>query len=343
MRRDGCRVSSGKWIKEKISAVAICAMLFALYATAEAQQARVPKIGVLSGGSRSASGGSGGSRLELIRQGLRELGYVEGKNITIVYRSAEEKFEWLPALVDELIGLKVDVLIMSSTPSALAAKKATSTIPIVFIGVSDPVAAGLVDSLPRPGGNITGFTAMTSELAGKRLELLKETVPKLSRVALLWDPRDTNAAGSWKESQLPARELGLQLHSMEVSSSDRYENAFKEAIRARSAALAVAGSALAVSNRKQIADLAARNQLPSIYHRGDFVDGGGLMSYGANQIEPYRRVAVYVDKILKGAKPADLPVEQPTKLEFIINLKTAKQIGLTIPPNVLARADRVIK
>jgi putative ABC transport system substrate-binding protein len=207
--------------------VALCALLFALYATAEAQQqARVPKIGVLSGGSRSASGGS---RLELIRQGLRELGYVEGKNITIAYRSAEEKFERLPALVDELIGLKVDVLVMSSTPSALAAKKATSTIPIVFIGVSDPVAAGLVDSLPRPGGNVTCFTAMTSELAGKRLELLKETAPKLSRVALLWDPRDPNAAGSWKESQLPARELGLQLHSMEVSSSDRYENAFKEA------------------------------------------------------------------------------------------------------------------
>jgi ABC-type uncharacterized transport system substrate-binding protein len=336
------RVVSSQWsgVSKSVVGFALCAMLFALYATAEAQQARVPKIGVLSGGSRSASGGS---RLELIRQGVRELGYVEGKNITIVYRSAEEKFERLPALVDELIGLKVDVLVMSSTPSALAAKKSTSTIPIVFIGVSDPVAAGLVDSLPRPGGNVTGFTAMTSELAGKRLELLKETVPKLSQVAVLWDPRDPNAAGSWKESQLPARELGLQLHSMEVSSSDRYENAFKEAIKARSAALAVAGSALAVSNRKQIADLAAKNRLPSIYHRGDFVDSGGLMSYGANQIEPYRRVAVYVDKILKGAKPADLPVEQPTKLEFVINVKTAKQIGLTIPPNVLARADRVIR
>jgi putative tryptophan/tyrosine transport system substrate-binding protein len=324
----------------KSAYVAFCAMLFALYATAEAQQARVPKIGVLSGSSRSTSGGS---RLELIRQGLHELGYVEGKNITIVYRSAEQKFERLPALVDELIGLKVDVLVMSSTPSALAAKKATSTIPIVFIGVSDPVAAGLVDSLPRPGGNVTGFTAMTSELAGKRLELLKETVPKLSRVAVLWDPRDPNAAGSWKESQIPARELNLQLHSMEVSSSDRYENAYKEAIKAGSAAVAVAGSAVAVSNRKQIADLAARNQLPAIYHRGDFVDGGGLMSYGANQIEPYRRVAVYVDKILNGAKPADLPVEQPIKFEFVINLKTAKQIGLTIPPNVLVRANKVIK
>jgi putative tryptophan/tyrosine transport system substrate-binding protein len=327
---------------KKIIHVALSAMLFAFCLPAEAQQpARVPKIGVLSGGSRSASGLS--SRLQLIRQGVRELGYIEGKNITIVYRSAEEKFERLPALVDELIGLKVDVLVMSSTPSALAAKKSTSTIPIVFIGVSDPVAAGLVDSLARPGGNVTGFTAMTSELAGKRLELLKETVPKLSRVAVLWDPRDPNAAGSWKESQLPARELGLQLHSMEVSSSDRYENAFKEAIKAGSTALAVAGSALTVSNRKQIADLAAKNRLPAIYHRGDFVDSGGLMSYGNDQIEPYRRVAVYIDKILKGAKPADLPVEQPTKFELQINLRTAKTLGLTIPSIVMMRAEKVIK
>src|SRR5262245_18916996 len=305
------------------------------------QQVKLPKIGVLSGGSRSASGP--GSRLELIRQGLREVGYVEGKNITIVYRSAQEKFERLPALVDEFIGLKVDVLVMSSTPSALAAKKSTSTIPIVFIGVSDPVAVGLVDSLARPGENVTGCAVMTAELAGKRLELLKETVPKLSRVAVLWDSRDPNAAGSWKESQLPARELAMQLCSMEVSSSDKYENAFKEAIKAGSAALAVAGSSLAVSNRKQIADLAAKNGLPVIYHRGDFVDSGGLMSYGADQIEPYRRVAVYVEKILKGAKPADLPVEQPTKFELVINLKTAKVLGLTIPPIVLTRATRVIK
>jgi len=278
-----------------------------------------------------------------MRQGLREVGYVEGKNITIVYRSAEEKFERLPALVDELIGLKVDVLVMSSTPAALAGKRSTSKIPIVFIGVSDPVAAGLVDSLARPGGNVTGFTAMTSELAGKRLELLKETVPKLSRVAVLWDPRDPNAASSWKESQLPARELGMQLFSMEISSSDKYDTAFKEAIKAASAALAVAGSPLAVSNRKQIADLAAKNRLPAIYHRGDFVDSGGLMSYGADQIEPYRRIAVYVDKILKGARPADLPVEQPSKFELVINLKAAKALGLTVPPIVLTRATRVIK
>src|SRR5262245_19669346 len=197
-------------MSNKIFCFALCALLFPVCVPAETQQqARVPKIGVLSGGSRSASGL--GSRLELMRQGLREVGYVEGKNITIVYRSAEEKFERLPALVDELIGLKVDVLVMSSTPAALAAKKSTSTFPVAFIGVSDPVAAGLVVSLARPGGNITGFTAMSSELAGKRLELLKETVPKLSRVAVLWDQRDPNAAGSWKESKLPERELGMKL------------------------------------------------------------------------------------------------------------------------------------
>ena len=329
-------------MSNKIFCLTLCALLFAFCVSAEAQQqVTVPKIGVLSGGSRSASGPS--SRLELMRQGLREVGYVEGKNITIVYRSAEEKFERLPALVDELIGLKVDVLVMSSTPAALAGKKSTGKIPIVFIGVSDPVAAGLVDSLARPGGNVTGFTAMTSELAGKRLELLKETVPKLSRVAVLWDPRDPNAASSWKESQLPARELGMQLFSMEISSSDKYDTAFKEAIKAASAALAVAGSPLAVSNRKQIADLAAKNRLPAIYHRGDFVDSGGLMSYGADQIEPYRRIAVYVDKILKGARPADLPVEQPSKFELVINLKAAKALGLTVPPIVLTRATRVIK
>ena len=191
-----------------------------------------------------------------------------------------------------------------------------------------------------PGETSRGSPDIAAVLAGKRLELLKETVPKLSRVAVLWNPQDPSSAQEWKESQLPARELGLQLHSMEVSSADKYESAFKEAIKARSAALAVTSSALALSNQKRIADLATKNRLPAIYSRGDFVASGGLMSYGADRAEPYRRAAVDVDKILKGAKPADLPVEQPTKFEFIINLKAAKQIGLTIPPNVLARADQ---
>ena len=208
---------------------------------------------------------------------------------------------------------------------------------------ADPIASGLVDSLARPGGNITGFTNIGAVLAGKRLELLKETVPTLSRVAVLWNPQDPNAAQDWKESQLPARELGLQLHSMEIRSPNDFESAFKEAIEARSAGLAVISSALTLSNQKRIADLAIKNHLPAIYSRGDFVASGGMMSYGTDRADPTRRAALYVDKILKGAKPADLPVEQPKKFELIINLKAAKQIGLTIPPNVLVRADRVIR
>jgi putative ABC transport system substrate-binding protein len=304
------------------------------------QQARVSKIGQLGArpDSREASAGS-----EVIRRMLRELGYGEGKNITIEYRSADNKLDRLSVLADELVRLKVDVLLTPSPHAALAAKNATRTIPIVFNNVSDPVALGLVDSLARPGGNITGVANIASELIGKRLEILKETIPKLSRVAVLWNPQGPSFAHPWKESQLAAKELGLQLHSMEVSSTDKYEGAFKEAIKAGSAALAVTLSPLANANQKRIAEIAAKNRLPAIYPRGDYVASGGLMSYGADQAEAYRRVAVFVDKILKGAKPADLPVEQPTKFDMMINLRTAKQIGVTIPPNVLARADKVIK
>jgi putative ABC transport system substrate-binding protein len=315
----------------------LSAMIVALSFPAEAQQpAKVPMIGWL--GER----GSGSGR-ESFRRQFRELGYVQGKNIAIEYRYAENKLDRLPALADELVRLKADVLLTPSASTALAAKNATRTIPIVFLGVSDPVAAGLIDSLARPGGNITGFTSIGAVLAGKRLELLKETIPKLFHLAVLWDPGDPGSTLQWKESQLAALELGLQLRSMEVSSADKFDGAFKEATKARSAALAVTGSPLENSNQKRIADLAAKNRLPAIYPRGDWVASGGLMSYGPDQAEPYRRVASMVDKILKGAKPADLPVEQPMKFEFIINLKTAKQIGLTIPPNVLVRADKVIK
>jgi putative tryptophan/tyrosine transport system substrate-binding protein len=301
---------------------------------AEAQQAKVPKIGLLS---------LRGIGYELFQRELRKLGYIEGKNIVIEFRSADNKLDRLPALADELVRLKVDVLFTRSTTDALAAKNATRTIPIVFIsGAGDPVEARLVDSLARPGGNITGFTTIAPMLAGKRLELLKETVPKLSRVAVLWDPQ-ASSTQEWKESQLPARELGLQLYSMEVSRTDKFEGAFKEATKAGSGALAVTQNALVNSNQKRIADLAAKNRLPAIYNRGDWVASGGLMSYGADQVEPTRRAAALVDKILKGAKPADLPVEQPMKFELVINLKTAKQIGLTIPQSVLYRADRVIK
>ena len=318
--------------------LALCAVLLALtFPTLAQQQAKVAKIGWLA--IRPASAGG----QEVIRRMLREIGYVEGKNIAFEDRFADDKLERLPALADELVRLKVDVLLTPSTPAALAAKNATRTIPIVFLNVADPVAAGLVDSLARPGGNITGFTTIEAVLAGKRLELLKEAVPKLYHVAVLWDPQNPGSTQEWKESQLPARELGLQLHSMEVSSADKFEDGFKEATKARSAAVAVTLSALISSNQKRITDLAAKNRSPAIYPRGDFVASGGLMSYGADQAEPYRRAAVLVDKILKGATPADLPVEQPTKFELVINLKTAKQIGVTIPQSMLYRADKVVK
>jgi ABC-type uncharacterized transport system substrate-binding protein len=325
-------------MKKTIMVLTLCAMLFALCLSAEAQQqAKVPKIGWLSARSATNSG------QEVIVRMLRELGYVDGKNIAYEYRYADNKLDRFPALADELVRLKVDVLLTPGTPGALALKNATRTIPIIFTDVTDPVAAGLVDSLARPGGNITGFSSIEAVLAGKRLELVKETVPKISRVAVFWNPHDPSSAQQWKESQLAARELGLQLHSMEVSSANQFESAFKEATQVRSSALFVVSSALAFSNQKRIADLAIKNRLPAIYTRGDFIDSGGLMSYGPDQAERYRRVAVYVDRILKGTKPADLPVEQPTKFELVINLKTAKQIGLTIPPNVLARANKVIK
>jgi putative tryptophan/tyrosine transport system substrate-binding protein len=323
---------------KKMASLALIAMLLALSFPVNAQQsAKIPKIGWLSVRRASNIG------QETIVRMLRDLGYVEGKNVAFEYRFADNNLDRLPALADELVRLKVDVLLTAGTPGALALKKATRTIPIVFLDVTDPVAAGLVDSLARPGGNLTGFSSIEAVLAGKRLELLKETVSKLSRVAVLWDPRNPASTEEWKESQRAARELGLQLHSMEVSSADKYEDAFKEAVRAHSGALAVLATPLAASNQAQIAELAARNRLPAVYVQGSFITNGGLMSYGPDRDERYRRISVFVDKILKGAKPADLPVEQPTKFEFIINLKAAQQIGLTIPPNVLARADRVIK
>ena len=326
-------------MKRKVTFLALCAMLFALCFSAEAQQPKkVPRIGLLLMGNPTSQ-----SPGEPFRREFRALGYVEGKNVAFEYRYAEGKLDRLPAVADELVRLKVDVIITASSASSLAAKNATTTIPIVFHNIADPVATGLVDSLARPGGNITGFTTMATVLAGKRLELLKETIPKLYRVALLWDPQLQGTAQQWKESQLSARELGLQLHSMEVSSAAKFEGAFQEATKARSGALAVTQYPLTTSNRKQIADLATKHRLPAIYPRGDFVDGGGLMSYGPDQVEPYRRLASMVDKILKGTKPADIPVEQPTKFELVINLKTAKALGLTIPPLVMMRAEKVIK
>jgi putative tryptophan/tyrosine transport system substrate-binding protein len=302
-------------------------------------QTKIPKLGWLGG--RSPGGpGSGG---ESFRRALRTLGYVEGKTITIVYRYAEDKLDRLPALAEELVGLNVDLIIAPTTVEVRAAMRATKTIPIVFYNVPDPVGSGLVNSLARPGANITGFSTINAQLSGKRLELLKETVPKLTRVAVLWDPQNPSSVQQWKEIQQPARELGLQLHSMEVSSADKYESAFKEAVKARSAALLLTQSTLGATNSPRVHELAIKNRLPAISTRGENVTSGALMSYGADSTEPYQRAAVMVDKILKGAKPADIPVEQSSKFEFVINLKTAKQIGLTIPPNVLVRADRVIR
>jgi len=332
-------ISIGRPESKKVFCFAFGALLFSLRFSGEAQaQAKVPKIGWLSPGSAALV-----TRFESFRREFRKIGYVEGKNIAFEYRRADNKLDRLPALADELVRLKVDVLIAAGSNEALAAKSATRTIPVVFLGGGDPVAEGLVDSFARPGGNITGFTTIGAVLAGKRLELLKETIPQLFRVAVLWTPEDPSSAQEWRESQLSARELGLQLHSMELSSADKYVSAFKEAVKARSAALAVTQSTIINPDQKRIAELATKNRLPAISSRGDFVESGVLMSYGPDRIEPYRRLASMVDKILKGTNPADIPVEQPTKFELVINLKTAKQIGLTIPPNVLVRADKVIR
>jgi putative ABC transport system substrate-binding protein len=307
---------------------------------AEVQQAgKIPRIGFLLAPARSAVLES----LDAFRQGLREIGYVEGQNIVIEYRYAEGKFDRLPDLAAELVRLNVDVIVAAGGTLAIKpAKNATRTIPIVMTGTADPVASGFVVSLARPGGNITGLSIGGAELSGKRLEILKETVPSVSRVAVF--SYQTNPPNlHLKEMRAAAQTLGLKLQSVEVRAPNDLESAFQAAVKGRAGALTVGPDPLLTANRKQIIDLAAKNQLPAIYAWRDHVEDGGLMSYAPKLSDLYRRAATYVDKILKGAKPADLPVEQPTKFEFIINLKAAKQIGLTIPPNVLARADRVIR
>ena len=324
--------------KAAVPSILIAAILLAVATIAEAQPTKVPKIGWLGIGTAASN-----SRFEEFRRALRDLGYAEGKNIIFEYRSADNKLDRLPQLAEELVRLKVDLLLTRGTPEAVALKNATKTIPIVFYDVTDPVAAGLVDSLAQPGGNVTGFSGVEAVLVGKRLELLKETIPALSRVAVLWNPQDLSSAQQWKASQQPAQELGLQLHSMEVSTADRYDGAFKEIAKVRSDALAVIAGSLEDSNRKRIVDLATKNRLPAIYPRPDFVESGGLMSYGRDRNESAQRVPLMIDKILKGAKPSDIPVEQSKKFELMINLKTAKQIGLMIPPLVLMRANKVTK
>jgi ABC-type uncharacterized transport system substrate-binding protein len=328
-------------MKKKITVLTLCAVLLALSVPAEAQQQlkKLHRIGILLVGSSSFYS----AWIDVFRQGLKELGYIEGKNIAIEYRYAEGKADRLPALAAELVGLKVEVVFTSSTPSVLAVKKVTSTIPIVFVSISDPVASGLVTSLARPGGNITGLSIVAVELSGKRLELLKEAVPSVTRVAFIWNSANPAQAPQWGEAQAAAQALGLQLQSLEVRSANDFDSAFEAALRERAQALVTTPAALLGAHLKRIVEFAAKNRLPTMYGNPQFVDAGGLMSYAPDYTVQYRRAAIYVDKILKGSKPADLPVEQPTKFEFIINLKAAKQIGLTIPPNVLARADKVIK
>ena len=317
----------------------LCVLLFATSVPVRAQQPKIPRVGYLAAVSAAADA----PRLEAFRQGLREHGYYEGQNILIDYRHEARGFERLPDLAAELIRLKIDVLVAVTTNAALAAKKTTATVPIVFMGVTDPVSAGLVETLARPGGNSTGITNMAASLTGKRLELLKETIPKVRRVAVLWDPQAPGSTPQWKESQQPARELGLQLYSMQVSSADRYKAAFKEAIEARNTAVWVTLNPVANSSQRLIAELAISHRLPSICARGDYAENGCLMAYGPGYSTEGRDGARYVDKILKGAKPTEIPVEQPMKFELVFNLKTAKQIGVTIPQSVLFRADRVVK
>jgi len=320
--------------------VTVTLIIFAAAFTADAQQpTKVPRIGFLSGTSRSTIS----ARVEAFRQGLRELGYVEGKNIVIEYRYAEGKFDRLPALADELVRLKVEVIVTAGPQPTRPAKEATSTIPIVMAHDPDPVGSGFVASLARPGGNITGLATLAPEISGKQLELLKEIVPRLSRVAVFGTSTRPGNAQSLKETDLAAGTLGVRLQYLDVLSSKDIETAFQAASKGRAEAVLVLGSPVLTSHRTQIVELAVKSQLPAIYISAEMVEVGGLMTYGVSYTDLYRRAATYIDKLLKGAKPADLPVEQPMKFELIINLKAAKQIGLTIPPNVLARADRVIK
>ena len=308
----------------------------------EAQPAgKVPRIGFLV--ASSASDSAYARLIEAFRQGLRDLGYVEGRNIVIEYRYADEKYERLPTLAAELVRLKVDVIVSHGTPGPLAAKQATSTIPIVMTSAGNPVGSGLVSSLARPGGNITGLSLMVPELGGKRLQLLKEILPGLSRVAVLWNAANPYASLVAREMEATAKTLGVQLQSLVVRGSDDFEGALAAATTGRAGALTAVEDPLTITKRKQIVDFAAKSRLPAIYGVKEFVDAGGLMSYGVHLADLYRRAAAYVDKILKGAKPADLPVQQPTKFEFVINLKTARALGLEIPPGLLAIADEVIE
>jgi len=325
--------------KTVLLSILVVAVQLTVGVIAEPQQAtKFPRIGILIATTASFYS----ARVEAFRQRLRQLGYVEGKNIVIEYRYAEGKLERLPDLAGELIRLKVDVIVVTAQ-AVLPAKKASPTLPIVFATASDPVGSGLVSSLARPGGNITGLSQMAPDLDGKRLELLKEAFPKVARVAYLWEPGGSRGNLTLTEMEAPAKALGLKLLSLEVRVLDDFDSAFARAKREDAQALITTSGPLLNTKQHQVLDFAAKNRLLAMYPTSEFVEAGGLMSYAPNNADSWRRAADFVDKILKGTKPADIPVEQPMKFEFIINLKAAKAIGLTIPPNVLVRADKVIR
>jgi ABC-type uncharacterized transport system substrate-binding protein len=326
--------------KPGLLSILFVVVLLGVAVIAQAQQPKkVPRIGYLAGASHAAIA----FRLEAFRQGLRELGYLEGKNIGIEYRYSEGNFRRQKELAFELARANVDVIVTSGPASTRAAKEATATIPIIMTFDSDPVGSGSVASLARPGGNITGLSTLAPEISGKQLELLKEIVPKLSRVAVIGSSANPGNAQVLKEMEAVAQVFSVKLQYLDILDPKELEAAFRTASNERADAMVVLAGTIIIAQRARIADLAIKSRLPSIYERREFVEASGLMSYGISITDLDRRAAIYVDKILKGAKPGDLPVEQPTKFELVINLKTAKQIGLTIPPNVLARADRVIR
>jgi putative ABC transport system substrate-binding protein len=314
--------------------------LLAAPLVAEAQQAaKVPRLGFLGNSTAALEANLVGP----FREGLRDLGYVEGRNILIEYRWAEGQYERFPALIAELVALKVDVIVTAGTPASLAVKKATTSIPLVMVAVGDPISVGLVASLARPGGNVTGLSSIAPELEGKRLELLREVVPKLSHIAVLWNPDNPFHAGSLKETRAAAHVLGIKVQPLGVRVSEEFPAAFAAILRERPGALLVLADRLFLHNRARIVDFEAKHRLPGVYAYRELVEAGGLMSFGPSYPGMHRQAAHYVDKILKGSKPADLPVEQPTKFELRINLKAAKALGLTIPQSVLLRADQVIQ
>ena len=323
----------------KLIVCATCTLLIVLCSSAQGQQQKIPRIGYVDAGSRITNG----HRANAFVRGLQELGYAEGQNFLIDYRWAEGKLERLPGFIKELVQAKVNVIVSSATPAIRIAKEQTSIIPIVMAGVTDPVGNGFVASLAHPRGNITGLTHVAPDLTGKRLELIKEVIPSLVRVAVLWNPNQPGQSGAFKEMQTAAQALRLTVISMEARSRKEMEKVLSESAKDQAQALLELPDPLLFFNRELIAGVAAKLKLPTMYSFSEYVEAGGLMSYGTSFPSLFHRAATYVDKILKGAKPADLPVEQPTKFELVINLKTAKQIGLTIPPNVLARADRVIR